>query len=34
MEYAKMSREQLDAEYTAVSKRFEELKGKGLKLDM
>ena len=34
MEYAKMSPQQLQAEYAAVSARFEELKGKGLKLDM
>ena len=34
MEYNKMSPAQLEAEYTAVSQRFEELKSKGLKLDM
>lgn len=34
MEYTSMSREQLQAEYAAVSKDFEELKGRGLKLDM
>ncbi|MBD5169182.1 MAG: aminotransferase class I/II-fold pyridoxal phosphate-dependent enzyme [Oscillibacter sp.] len=34
MEYAKMSRAQLEAEYEAVSGRFTELKAKGLKLDM
>ncbi|MDE7262849.1 MAG: aminotransferase class I/II-fold pyridoxal phosphate-dependent enzyme [Oscillospiraceae bacterium] len=34
MEYSKMSPAQLEAEYTAVSQRFEELKSKGLKLDM
>ena len=34
MEYNKMSPAQLEAEYAAVSQRFEELKGKGLKLDM
>ena len=34
MEYSKMSPAQLEAEYAAVSQRFEELKGKGLKLDM
>lgn len=34
MEYTSMSKEQLQAEYAAVSKDFEELKGRGLKLDM
>ena len=34
MEYTSMSKEQLQAEYAAVSKDFEELKGMGLKLDM
>ena len=34
MEYMSMSKEKLQAEYAAVSKNFEELKGKGLKLDM
>lgn len=34
MEYTSISREQLQAEYAAVSKDFEELKGRGLKLDM
>ena len=34
MEYGKMSYTQLEAEYEAASRRFEELKGKGLKLDM
>ena len=34
MEYQAMSAAQLQAEYEAVTKRFEELKGKNLKLDM
>ena len=34
MEYKQMERTQLEAEYAAVSQKFEELKGKGLKLDM
>ena len=34
MEYTSMSKEQLQAEYAAVSNDFEELKGMGLKLDM
>ena len=34
MEYTKMTRQQLQEEYAAVSARFQELKGKGLKLDM
>lgn len=34
MEYGKMSRTELESEYNAVSSRFEELKSKGLKLDM
>ena len=34
MEYRSMDQAQLTAEYEAVSRRFEELKGKGLKLDM
>ena len=34
MEYAKMTPQQLQEEYAAVSARFQELKGKGLKLDM
>ena len=34
MDYSSMSKEQLQAEYAAVSKSFEELKGRGLKLDM
>ena len=34
MEYTSMSKEQLQAEYAAISKDFEELKGMGLKLDM
>ena len=34
MEYKQMERAQLEAEYAAVSQKFEELKGKGLKLDM
>ena len=34
MEYTSMSKEQLQAEYAAVSKDFEELKSMGLKLDM
>ena len=34
MEYAKMTPQQLQAEYDAVSARFQELKEKGLKLDM
>ena len=34
MEYGKMSPVQLEAEYAGVFKHFEELKGKGLKLDM
>ena len=33
MEYGKMSPAQLEAEYEIVSGRFEELKGKGLKLE-
>ena len=34
MEYASMSQAQLQAEYEAVVRKFEELKGKNLKLDM
>ena len=34
MEYAKMSRAELEKEYAAVTGQFEALKGKGLKLDM
>ena len=34
MEYGKMTPAQLEAEYASVSRRFEELKGMGLKLDM
>ena len=34
MEYNKMSPAELEAEYAAVTQRFEELKAKGLKLDM
>ena len=34
MEYKAMTPPQLEAEYEAVSKRFADLKGKGLKLDM
>ena len=34
MEYSNMSKAQLQAEYDAVAKDFEALKGKGLKLDM
>lgn len=34
MRYADMNPKQLQEEYQSVSKRFEELKGKGLKLDM
>ena len=34
MEYQSMSRDQLTAEFDAVSKKFAELKGKNLKLDM
>ena len=34
MEYASMSRAQLEEEYSAVAGRFQELKGKNLKLDM
>ena len=30
MEYTKMTRQQLQEEYAAVSARFQELKGKGL----
>ena len=32
MEYRSMDQAQLTAEYEAVSRRFEELKGKGLKI--
>ena len=34
MEYAKMTSAQLEEEYASVSRRFGELKGMGLKLDM
>lgn len=34
MEYTSMTKARLEEEYKAVSARFEELKGKGLKLDM
>jgi len=34
MEYRSMSREELQAEHAAVAKQFEEMKAKGLKLDM
>ncbi len=34
MEYTRMTKAQLEAEYKTVSARFEELKAKGLKLDM
>lgn len=34
MEYTSMSKEQLQAEYGAVSKEFDSLKARGLKLDM
>ena len=34
MEYRSMSREQLQAEYSAVTEDFAALKAKGLKLDM
>ena len=34
MEYAKMNLQQLQEEYAVVSAKFQELKERGLKLDM